>query len=56
MTLEEKITGTKATEAVEKSVRAVPEPQRGPVTPDVVKTLRQDPGLAEVAELAEHYV
>jgi hypothetical protein len=36
-------------------VKDVPEPEPGPVTPEVVETLRKDPELAEVAEIAESY-
>jgi hypothetical protein len=56
MKQDEKTEGTNGATPAEPAVRVVPEPERGPVTADVVKTLREDPGLADVAELAEHYV
>ena len=37
------------------AIRAVPEPEHGPVTAEVVETLRNDPELAEVADIAERY-
>jgi hypothetical protein len=36
-------------------VRAVQEPERGAVTEDDVRELREDPDLSEVAEIAERY-
>ena len=51
------ITADDGTAAVEeKAVRAVPEPDHGRVTSADVETLREDPELAEIAELAEQYV
>ena len=36
-------------------VMDVPEPEPGPVDAEVVKILRSDPELADVAEIAEEY-
>ena len=42
-------------ELVRAAVREAPEPESAPVTADDVAALREDPELAEVADIAERY-